>query len=113
MCNLRFPFVKLVTVNNLWKAKMVGYLERREELGRDDRIWIFVEKGVLRAGGLSNSEVSKPEFQQDGSNSTAQDSVIGQEVREVVIKPGSSSESLGETGNKPPKCLSPSPRYSE
>ena len=53
-------------------------------------------KSILRAGGRSNSEMSKPECQEGGSNSRFQERVIKQVVRVVVIKSGSSSESLGD-----------------
>ena len=60
-------------------------------------------KSILRAGGRSNSEMSKPECQEGGSNSRFQERVIKQVVRVVVIKSGSSSESLGEFKSTPTK----------
>lgn len=42
-------------------------------------------KSILRAGGRSNSEMSKPECQEGGSNSRFQERVIKQVVRVVVI----------------------------
>lgn len=55
-----------------------------------------MEKSVSRAGGRSNSEMNKPKCQEGDSNSRFQERVIKQVVRAVVIKSGSSLESLGE-----------------
>lgn len=74
-----------------------------------------MEKRVLRAGGRSKSEMSKPKCQEGESNSRFQERVIKQVVRAVVIKSGSSLESLGEFESTQTKkqCLSPIPRSSE
>lgn len=58
-----------------------------------------MEKGVLRAERWSHIEVSKGEFQEDGSK-RIQDNVIGPEATAMVIKHGSSLESPGELENK-------------
>ena len=72
-------------MNKFGETEMVGYWKKRKELGRNDRFHIFMAKSILRAGGRSNSEMSKPECQEGGSNSRFQERVIKQVVRVVVI----------------------------
>lgn len=73
-----------------------------------------MEKGILRAERWSHIEVSKGEFQEDGSK-RIQESVIGPEATAVVIKHGSSLESPGEleTNKQTKQYLSPITRESE
>lgn len=75
-----------------------------------------MEKGVLRAGGWSKSEVNRADFTEDKSHSRTQDSVMRHEVSGLLIKTGSSVESLGEFENKQnidASVLAPTPRISE